>query len=325
MNILYLTLSAINVNLLPNSQIADYQSDCLLHGLRSLYGAKCVDYPKKKHLYKEFSAKSASEMWGKGFTYSRLLDDIDVDRTDIYDKMYTSDIIILSVHWTIHETPLPLYELLSKLSNDSRAKLVVVDGHDTQSTYEHALSYTNLLFKREIPPGRTNLLPIDFGIPLEKIRVDVAEKNRWVSSLWPANHDHINRRTHIYDSEEEYYRDYAKCYFAITTKKAGWSCMRHFEVMANSAVPIFGDIINCPQNTLVDLPKDFLLEVNNIKGLHIRKWPFDKNDIDDNLITVDDSIDTGLLTKYCQFALDYTRNNLTTIHMATKLLERVLS
>ena len=50
--------------------------------------------------------------------------------------------------------------------------------------------------------------------------------------------------------------------FALTTKKCGWDCMRHYEILANGCIPYFPDIENCPSNTMALLPKELLLKAN---------------------------------------------------------------
>ena len=43
-------------------------------------------------------------------------------------------------------------------------------------------------------------------------------------------------------------------------KKAGWDCMRHYEILGNYCMPYFVGLEDCPEGTLVNLPKDLLLE-----------------------------------------------------------------
>ena len=52
---------------------------------------------------------------------------------------------------------------------------------------------------------------------------------------------------------------YKKSIFALTYKKAGWDCLRHYEILMNGCIPLFLDIKNCPTNTLSTLPKEQLI------------------------------------------------------------------
>ena len=40
-------------------------------------------------------------------------------------------------------------------------------------------------------------------------------------------------------NESDYYKDYQRSYFAITCKKGGWDCLRHYEILANAVSPTF--------------------------------------------------------------------------------------
>jgi hypothetical protein len=54
----------------------------------------------------------------------------------------------------------------------------------------------------------------------------------------------LKPQNEFYNTEEEYYNEYKKSYFAITTKKCGWDCMRHYEILANGCIPYFLNIEN---------------------------------------------------------------------------------
>ena len=69
--------------------------------------------------------------------------------------------------------------------------------------------------------------------------------------------------TYIYDDEDSYYEMYKKSIFALTYKKAGWDCLRHYEILMNGCIPLFLDIQNCPEGTITTLPKDKFIKINN--------------------------------------------------------------
>lgn len=60
--------------------------------------------------------------------------------------------------------------------------------------------------------------------------------------------------------EANYYEMYRDSMFAITKKKGGWDCLRHYEIIAAGCIPIFEDLEKCPLDTLVSFPKDILSE-----------------------------------------------------------------
>ena len=103
------------------------------------------------------------------------------------------------------------------------------------------------------------LHPITFSIPLEKVVAEIPNKTKILSDLIPGK-----MSTYIYTNETDYYNEYKKSYFATTTKKAGWDCMRHYEIIANGCVPYFPDIERCPPRTMALLPKDLIVEGNTL-------------------------------------------------------------
>ena len=47
---------------------------------------------------------------------------------------------------------------------------------------------------------------------------------------------------HAFASEAAYYADLARSRFAITTRRGGWDCLRHYEIAAAGAVPCFRNL-----------------------------------------------------------------------------------
>lgn len=148
--------------------------------------------------------------------------------------------------------------------------------------------------------------PITFSIPEEKICVCTPVKDKLLSSLLPGV-----MSTYIYTTEHDYYNEYKRSYFAITTKKAGWDCMRHYEILANGCIPYFPDIELCPPNTMALFPKELIIQGNLLYN-KIKSYSNDvPNDEDLQLyLTLRDKL------------LDYTREYLTTCKMATYVLEK---
>ena len=86
---------------------------------------------------------------------------------------------------------------------------------------------------------------ITFSIPELKIVRGMQHKTKLLSNLIPGN-----MSTYIYNTEEEYYNEYKSSLFAITTKKSGWDCMRHYEILACGTIPYFPNNENCPKDTM---------------------------------------------------------------------------
>jgi hypothetical protein len=103
------------------------------------------------------------------------------------------------------------------------------------------------------------LYPITFSIPECKIINELPKKTQILSKLIPGKLE-----TYIYDNEKDYYDQYKKSYFAITTKKAGWDCLRHYEIISNGCIPYFIYFDKCPKNTLFLFPKELILKGNEL-------------------------------------------------------------
>ena len=101
------------------------------------------------------------------------------------------------------------------------------------------------------------LFPITFSIPREKLIQRTVSKTKVLSDLIPGD-----LSTYIYNTEASYYEEYAKSLFATTTKKGGWDCMRHYEILACGCLPFFPGIEECPKSTMALLPKRLLIESN---------------------------------------------------------------
>ena len=77
----------------------DYMRCLMLTGLKELLGERVVDFPKIPHIYK--SCPDVSQLYGKGFTYSKTLEDLPIDRENIEERIQNREfdlIIYGSVH-----------------------------------------------------------------------------------------------------------------------------------------------------------------------------------------------------------------------------------
>ena len=259
----------------------DYLSDSLLIGLRQILGENCVDYPKREILYSNCSQKSLSLVRGYGFTlYTGLLEDIEIDRFSIRPKLVNKyfDLVIFSDIWR----QFGFYCQWRMYFKDT--KTIFLDGQDVEQVYPFAglwgrrpylwfvpqVSKNSLYFKREwtfnsqfnwwhrlIPealrshlPNSQNLRLTGFSFPEKKIIKNLPEKIK----LFPkhivdpevASHVTDSVTNYAFDSEEDYYADLQASKFGITTKRAGWDCLRHYEIAANGCVPCFRDLDKKP-------------------------------------------------------------------------------
>jgi len=148
--------------------------------------------------------------------------------------------------------------------------------------------------------------PINFAIAECKIINYIPKKTKILSNLIPGKLE-----TYIYNNENDYYNEYQNSYFAITMKKAGWDCMRHYEILANGCIPYFIDLENCPDKTMTFLPKQLLIDA---KILYMK---FENKTIN-NLLEEDINEYNILATKL----LDHTKKYLSTNKIAMYILKQ---
>ncbi len=239
-----------------NTNYNDYMSDLLLHGLRELLGFQVIDYPGSWYMYSDEILKrqyDENKLWGKGLTIKNTLNNYNsIDRTDIEKKIKNKyfDLVIYS---SIRRSDLFL-ESVIKYNN----KFLFIDGED-DNYIDERYSNSGLYFKRELVNNKSNLSPISFAVPKEKVLKDINEKP--INLLAPLIPGRLS--TYIYEDEKTYYNMYANSIFGITNKKLGWDTLRHYEILMNGCIPLFLNIKDCPKLTLTTLPKDRLLNIYN--------------------------------------------------------------
>ena len=241
MKILYLT----------KGDHVDYQDDCLFIGLRETLGSDVVDYNKREHNYEAFDKQQSKKLYGMGMSVSHVLPDLEVDRTDITNKIKNRyfDYIVYGSIWRCND-------YLDKiLQYYPKNQVIAVDGEDETNIHK-CFDLGILYFKRELQFKHERLFPISFAMPTNKGFFN-KDKSKPFSFITP-----LNRQTYIYNNETDYYKDYQEAKFGVTLKKAGWDCMRHYEILSNGCIPYFIDIEKCPESTLTHFPKDLCKEVN---------------------------------------------------------------
>jgi hypothetical protein len=252
MKILYVT-NYLDIAKASGGFINDYQNDLLFYGLRELFGDDVVDSTQIPTLYKENEGKIPQQhLWG-GMTSFWLIGENNIDRTDIEQKIkdrYYDYIIYGAIkrckdYWFLVSNYYP--------SN----RIILIDGNDES---ELDSSYTkHLYFKRELADTHSNLLPITFAFPTDKLAQPNKNKTQDYGTVIPGQLE-----TYIFKTEQSYYEDYQKSYYGVTMKKAGWDCMRHYEILGNYCMPYFMGLEDCPKDTLANFPKELLMEARNL-------------------------------------------------------------
>jgi hypothetical protein len=233
-------------NLARRGCLNDYMSDAVFHGLHGLLKERLC-YPKVPyHLFKTYNDRvDIKLLWGRGFTMCWLIEDNAKEESDVVEKI-TDRYYDFIIYGNI-DTCQDHYELVSKVYPKNR--VIIIDGTD-QPVF-HQICEDHLYFKRELLQPIKNILPISFAIPQSKIATDQIVKSKLFATSFPGN-----TNTYVFKHEKDYYMDYKSSFFAFTMKKAGWDCLRHYEILANRCVPLFYDLSSCPNMIMTTFPKD---------------------------------------------------------------------
>jgi hypothetical protein len=119
-----------------------------------------------------------------------------------------------------------------------------------------------------------NYLPIPYAIPDEFIESCVSNKSVEMSCTIPGA-----AYTFETGMEREYLEKYRQARFALTQRKGGWDCLRHYEILASSCIPLFQNLDSLPSTTMISFPRELLkvayselLPYNESKASIYQKW-----------------------------------------------------
>lgn len=223
----------------------------ILHGLRTVLGKNCIDFPRKKVMYHDWSETPKEELHGNGFTlYKEPLQDL---TTEERNDLSGVDVVLYGVTCAYGVEEHPAINRLSKNNN-----VWFLDGHDL---YGHAPRLIRLdgevvigvqkipCFKRELVEKIDGAFPIGFGIPKYQIRpINTDNKKQLYQKTAPDASLFKNvsdlgggRQHHVFKNEDDYYNDLSSSWFGLTCKKGGWDCLRHYEIIAAGTVLLFRD------------------------------------------------------------------------------------
>jgi len=128
-----------------------------------------------------------------------------------------------------------------------------------------------------------NFYPIIFGFPDQYLLETLSRKVLLNKKIYQINQiclpkkfqdfsELIPGRGETYkfkfESEIDYRRIYGASYFAITMKKGGWDCNRHYEIISTGTIPYFDKLNLAGNYTLSHLPKSLLYDAQHIQGVN---------------------------------------------------------
>jgi hypothetical protein len=298
---------------LSDYQGVEYLSDLVLHGGRQTFGADYVDFPQVPHMYKSFPSEKSYFMYGRGFTIARRLDDIEIDRNDIMQKISDKffDVVIFASHISHGFADGVINHMMQ--SGYTKKNMVFLDDHDMPERFSRHFSLYGSYFKRENNHNTPSyIIPIGYAVP-EEMYIEKPNKENKYAYVLP-----YRTETYIFNDEQSYYADYAKSYFGITMKKAGWDCLRHYEILANYCMPLFYELNQCPTNIMHRFPKEMLqnyLRTIEKPMSEISIWK-DRNEWPD--IEITDDYNNTMKEMW-----EYGRKNLTTKNLINYILSKI--
>jgi len=250
----------MKVLFISKAELPDFQCDMVFHGLRSLLGANCIDANHMWYMYSDTMTEywnsrvpNNGKSYGNGFTLYGLLENIDVDRTDIQNKIknkYFDKVVYGSIT--------RCHDYFAEVSaNYDKSDIILINGEDN-TLLDPEFFGAGIYYKRELIDTPSEILkPINFSIPKELIVNEIPLKTKDYASIIPGDIS-----TYIYDNQSDYYTDYQTSYYGVTFKKGGWDCLRHYEILMNGCIPYFPGLESCPENTMTLFPK-MLIRQNN--------------------------------------------------------------
>jgi hypothetical protein len=219
-----------------------------------------------------------------------------------------------------------------------RAHIIILDGDDLffgdintlTSNIDTTITDNGTFYKREIYTDISNAIPIGFAYPENKIPKNYINKEKVLAHVIPGVPE-----TFVFTNETDYFIDYQISMFAYTWRKAGWDCLRHYEILCNNCIPLFLDIEYCPENTCTTIPKQLLIEYYKKSGIYDIfelnrpiEYSTSGSIIINRDLTLINKIDINdhfiaLYYEYLEKIFNYSKDNLTTKKLAKQILKLI--
>ena len=187
----------------------------ILHGLRSLLGKDCIDYPRKKIMYHDWSETKKEDLHGMGF--SLLTESIkDISTVERHD-MKNIDVVL---YGNVGQYDYGELEYINSLV--AKQDIWYLDSHDlygyAPKMIEHPSELGKVIgiqkkpcFKRELLTNQQDVYPTGLCIPSSRIRkFDLQLKEQWFQktapdvALFRTQEDLGNRKNYKFEDEVEY-------------------------------------------------------------------------------------------------------------------------
>tara|TARA_B100001287_G_scaffold274691_1_gene280544 strand:+ start:2659 stop:3642 length:984 start_codon:yes stop_codon:yes gene_type:complete len=256
----------MKIFLFNSDEYQDYLSDLInYHFINSEHEIYTNYIPS--FLFDDYENKN--KLYGNGFTVygkieSKLKEKINVISNEYLIDTFLDSEIDQVLFTSIRRSYLQknIFETyLKKFLSNKLDKILAIDGEDDNLIIKPLASKIKY-FKRELLEENSKIaFPISFSFPefyTNNKNLNIENKTSILSQMDPRF-----QNSYIFD-EESYYTQYAKSIFATTTKKNGWDCLRHYEIIASGCLPFFPNIENKPKTIMKEYPTQLQIEVNQI-------------------------------------------------------------
>lgn len=318
---------------IANNSTNDFLSDAVFHGLKSIPEIEVTELYPLWYMYNNVDKRSlVNRFHGRGFTYYADLPFNQVDNSKTLQKL-ESRYFDLVVYGNVRRC-LDMFNTVSKYY--PKNKIVLLDGNDehNQPGIHEELVLEGVYFRRELSIEEykkyPQTKPISFAFPENKMQADIPNKEKVLAHVIPGV-----AQTFIFDDEESYLNDYKASLFGYTWRKAGWDCLRHYEILGLDCIPIFLDIETCPETICTTIPKKILKEYYKASGIY-DLFEMDKEVVYDDrrclvvnkdLTKINDIEITkdflDLYMKFLSILKEYNAKNITTKALAKYVLNEV--
>jgi len=302
----------------------DFMSDTIFHGFRKLLGSDVIDGVKIPQLYTDYS-RDLNSIHGRGFTIAKTLTDENIDRDNIEDKIRLKyfDFVIYGAS---HRTD-GLHYLSLVTEHYPPQKVVYINGADSWrgTVQPDLINLQGIHFLRERLVD-DDTYPLSFSIPKDIIVEEIPVKEYYLMPLVPGV-----ASTYIYNDQSQYFEMYQKSLFGLTWKKAGWDCLRHYEILSQGCLPLFLDIHHLPTTLMTTYPRSQVKQLLDI-AVNIEGYKKDMKFTYDDRISLS-NVDFSNIEfvnpeqyGYYEIANDlltYTKRYLTTEYQAEYILNTI--
>jgi hypothetical protein len=145
-------ISCNKILYLTGTPDCDYQTDLLLPGFKK--NCNTVDYPKREYLYKSYK-EDTSKLYGRGFSYTKIIEDEFCDRSNISERIKNKEFDII-IYGSVHkhrcqkDKGLPFIDIVRKYY---KGNIIFICGEDFEHCHDICKNYDfvkdGFLFIRE--------------------------------------------------------------------------------------------------------------------------------------------------------------------------------